>query len=225
MGAPPTREIAKITDEVVDGVPIRIYEHDHAPTGLVVYFHGGGFCIGSIGLMDNVARELAHCADAAVVSVEYRLAPEHPYPAGLDDCEAITRWALANTARFGVAPDKVAVAGESAGGNLSAAVTLRLRGVVDPPLAGQVLMYPVVDGDARHPSRDEFDGIVITTAPGNAFREAYTAGRDLEDDPFVAPLRGRESGRPSARHRRARRVRPVARRRPPVRAAGCKTKA
>ena len=80
------------------------------PTGLVVYFHGGGYVIGSIGLMDNVARELAHGSGAVVVSVEYRLAPEHPYPAGLDDCERVTRWAFANAERFGVSPQSVAVA-------------------------------------------------------------------------------------------------------------------
>ena len=189
VGAPPTREIAHVTDDVVDGVPVRIYEHDHRPAGLVVYLHGGGFCIGSIGLMDNVAREFAFCADAAVVSVEYRLAPEHPYPAGLDDCEAVTRWAVANAARFGVTPGRVAIAGESAGGNLATVVALRLRGAIDPPLAGQVLIYPVVDSDSsRYPSRDQFDGIVITTTPGNPFRAAYLAGQDVGRDPFVAPL-------------------------------------
>jgi acetyl esterase len=189
VGAPPTREIAKVTDDVVAGVPVRIYEPEHSPTGLVVYLHGGGFCIGSIGLMDNVARELAHCSGAAVVSVEYRLAPEHPFPAGLDDCEVVTRWALANTARFGVTPSQVAIAGESAGGNLATAVALRVRGNTDPPLAGQVLIYPVTDAaSSTHPSRDEFDGIVITTKPGNVFRKAYLGGQDLDRDPFVSPL-------------------------------------
>ncbi|TMK67380.1 MAG: hypothetical protein E6G60_01015 [Actinobacteria bacterium] len=88
---PPTREIASVTDDVVDNVPIRIYRGDGPPTGLVVYFHGGAFAIGSIALMDNVARELAHGSGAVVASVEYRLAPEHPFPAGLDDCETVTR--------------------------------------------------------------------------------------------------------------------------------------
>ena len=189
MGAPPSREIAHVTDDVVEGISVRFYAQGHAPAGLIVYFHGGGFCIGSIGMMDNVARELAHCSDAAVISVEYRLAPEHPYPAGLDDCERITRWALANASRFGASPDKVVVAGESAGGNLSAAVTLRLRDTAGPPLAGQVLMYPGVDGfDRRHPSQEQFDGIVIDTSTG-AVGEMYTGGKDLDDDPFVAPLR------------------------------------
>jgi acetyl esterase/lipase len=188
-GTPPTREIAKVADDVVEGVPVRVYEHDEPPEGLVVYFHGGGHCIGSIGLMDNVARELAHAAHAAVVSVEYRLAPEHPFPAGLDDCESVTRWALAHTSRFGARPNAVAVAGESAGGNLSAAVCLRLRGTVDVPLAGQVLIYPGVDGDTwTHPSRTEFEGVVLTRKGMEAFWQSYTAGRDLRGDPFAAPL-------------------------------------
>ena len=118
MGAPPTREIADISDDFVDGVPVRIYHGEGPPTGLLVYFHGGGFVIGSIGLMDNVARELAHSTGAVVVSVGYRLAPEHPYPAGLDDCETVTRWASANAERFDVSPSSVAVGGESGAGTL-----------------------------------------------------------------------------------------------------------
>jgi acetyl esterase len=94
-------------------VPIRIYQGEGIPTGLVVYFHGGGYVMGSIGLMDNVARELAHGAGAVVVSVGYRLAPEDPYPAGLDDCEGVTGWALANAERFEVSPWAVAVAGST----------------------------------------------------------------------------------------------------------------
>ena len=83
-GCRPTREIAQVSDESVGDVPIRIYRGEGEPTGLVVYFHGGGFVIGSIGLMDDVARELAHSSGAVVISVEYRLAPENPYPAGLE---------------------------------------------------------------------------------------------------------------------------------------------
>jgi len=189
IGAPPTREMGKVTDDVVAGVPVRIYEHDAAPTGVVVYFHGGGFCIGSIGLMDHVARELAHCSGATVVSVEYRLAPEHPYPAGLDDCEAVTRWAFANSARLGADPSRVAVAGESAGGNLSAAVALRLRDAPDAQLAAQVLVYPVVDGkDAPYPSRAEFDGIVIDAKNRVMYHDAYAGGNDIDRDLFALPI-------------------------------------
>jgi acetyl esterase len=187
--APPTRDLAEVTDDVVDGIPVRIYRNVAPPAGLIVYFHGGGFCIGSIGLMDNVARELAHVANATVVSVEYRLAPEHPFPAGLDDCEAVTRWALAHAAELGVSPGSVVVAGESAGGTMATAVALRLRGSSEVPLAGQVLMYPGVDGNSRaHRSREEFDGIVLTRAVMDAYWDRYSAGRDLSRDPFAVPL-------------------------------------
>jgi acetyl esterase len=189
LGGPPTREIAHVTDDVVAGIPVRIYAPERAPTGVVVYFHGGGFCIGSIGLMDNVARELAHCSGATVVSVGYRLAPEHPYPAGLDDCVAVTRWVLANAVHLGTDPSRVAVAGESAGGNLSAAVALRLRGGPDVQPAAQVILYPVVDDpDARYPSRAEFDGIVIDTRTRKMFHDAYAGGHDLDRDPFALPI-------------------------------------
>jgi acetyl esterase len=189
VGAPPTREIATVTDEVVDGVPIRIYQGDDPPTGLVIYFHGGGFVIGSIGLMDNVARELAHGSGAVVVSVEYRLAPEHPYPAALDDCETVTRWGVANARRFGLSPTSVAIAGESAGGNLSACLALRLREAGDVGLVGQVLIYPAVAGSlGDFPSREAFDGIVLNHATAALYWQAYCGGRDLSGDPFAAPL-------------------------------------
>jgi len=195
FGAPPTRDIARITDDEVEGIRVRFYEHDEPATGLVVYFHGGGFCIGSIGLMDNVARELAHASGAAVVSVEYRLAPENPYPAGLDDCETVTRWAVANASRFGVDPRRVVVGGESAGGNLAAAVSLRLRGDRDVALAGQLLMYPGIDGGSwEQASKREFAGIVLTRKGMEAYWSAYSAGRDLSGDPCAMPLRADSLG-------------------------------
>jgi acetyl esterase len=188
VGAPPTREMAEVSDEQVGDVPVRIYRNEGQPTGVVAYFHGGGFVIGSIGLMDGVARELAHSSGAVVISVEYRLAPEHPYPAGLDDCESVTRWAVANVGRFGVPAGAVAVAGESAGGNLAAAVSLRLRDSDPDALGGQVLIYPAVAGSAVYPSAVEFDGLVISRTAGERFWAAYTAGRDVEGDQYAVPL-------------------------------------
>jgi acetyl esterase len=188
VGFPSTREIATVTDDDVDGVPIRIYQGTGAPTGLIVYFHGGGYVMGSIGVMDNVARELAHGTGAVVVSVGYRLAPEDPYPAGLDDCERVTRWAFANAERFDVSPHAVAVAGESAGGNLAAAVALRRRDMGDAALAGQVLIYPQLSGTTIYPSAEEFDGLVVSRAIGAKYWEAYSGGRDLDDDPYAVPL-------------------------------------
>jgi len=188
VGAPPTREIAHIDDERVGDVPIRIYRSEEQPVGILVYFHGGGFVLGSIGLMDNVARELAYASGAVVISVEYRLAPEHPYPAGLDDCTAVTRWAIANAKRFGVPTGAVAVAGESAGGNLAAAVSIRLRDEGDVALAGQVLIYPATAGSRITQSREEFDGLVISLRASDYYWNSYAAGRDLDSDPYAAPL-------------------------------------
>jgi acetyl esterase len=190
MPFPVTREMADVHDEIVDGIPVRIYEVEGSPTGLLVYFHGGGFCIGSISIMDNVARELAHACQATVISVEYRLAPEDPFPAGADDCETVTRWALANTARFGVDPSKVMVAGESAGGNFAALVSLRIRGTVDPPLAGQVLIYPGVDDGAEpSQSRKDFGGLGMSVEDLDWCWAAYVGDHDVAAEPLIAPLR------------------------------------
>jgi len=188
---PVARPIDHVHDETVAGVPVRIYEHAAPPTGLLVYFHGGGFCLGSVALMDNVARELAHASGAAVLSVEYRLAPEHPFPAGLDDCEAVTRWALAHAADLGVPDGKIVLAGESAGGNLAATVALRLRDTDAPARpVGQVLIYPVVDSRASdHPSRKAFLGLVVSEKMDEWFWASYGGGLDIDDEPLAAPLR------------------------------------
>jgi acetyl esterase len=182
VGAPPTRDIDHVEDGSVDGIPIRTYRNDGDPTGLAVYLHGGAFTVGSIGIMDNVARELAHATGAVVVSVEYRLAPEHPYPAGLDDCERVTRWALEHAADFDLSPQSVVLAGESAGGNLATAVALRQRDTGAAPVAGQVLIYPCTDGPAAsYPSREQF---------GNAtwVWDDYGGGRDLAGEPYAVPM-------------------------------------
>jgi acetyl esterase len=100
----------------------------------------------------------------------------------------VTRWAYASTGRFDLPERSVAVAGESAGGNLAAALALRLRDAGDVPLAGQVLIYPTVAGGAAYPSKHEFDGLIISLTAGERFWAAYTGGRDLDDDPYAVPL-------------------------------------
>ena len=189
VGSPPTRHIDQVRNDVIEGIPVRIYRNEDAPTGLVVYLHGGGFVMGSIGLMDNVARELAHAAGAVVVSVEYRLAPEHPFPAGLEDCLTVTRWALGNASRFGTSSRSVAVAGESAGGNLAAALALRLRDAeAELSLAGQVLIYPVVAGTSSFPSRELFNGLIISQTVLEKCWAAYSGGHDLDSNHYAVPL-------------------------------------
>jgi acetyl esterase len=190
MTAPPTPAdgLADVSDGEIAGVPVRTYRQEAEPTGLVVYFHGGGYCLGSVGLMDNVAKAIARSSGATVLSVDYRLAPEHPFPAGLDDCDAVTTWALAHSDELGVSADRVAVAGESAGGNLSAAVSLRRRDAGGPEPCTQVLIYPGTAGGEPFPSREEFDGIVLTRRSMEAFSSAYAGGRDISRDGYAAPL-------------------------------------
>lgn len=188
---PPTVAVDHVADETVAGVPVRIYTHATPAPGVVVYFHGGGFVLGGIEVMDGVARALARATGAPVISVGYRLAPEDPFPAGLDDCEAVTRWAIDQAGtRFGAPEGSVVVAGESAGGNLAAAVALRLRDAGVDGLAGQVLIYPGTDGRAtRYPSQDEFDGLVLNRAQRDFFWTSYGGGRPLDDEPFAALMR------------------------------------
>ena len=187
---PITVEMAKVTEDVVAGVPVWIYEHEGTPTGVIVYAHGGGFTTGSPGLMDPIARELAASSGAAVVSVEYRLAPENPFPAGLDDFEAVARWVVDHAVkRFGVESGRVAIAGESAGGNLSAALALKLRDTDGPTLAAQVLLYPAVAGrDAIYQSRTDYDGLVTASDDTDLMWSMYTGGAELQDHPYVVPL-------------------------------------
>lgn len=120
--------------------------------GLTVYFHGGGWVIGTLETHDSTCRALARASNAAVLSVAYRLAPEHRYPIAAEDCYEATVWAAANAARLGADHDKIAVAGDSAGGNLAAAVAIMARDAGTPKLRHQLLIYPVTDANFDRPS-------------------------------------------------------------------------
>ena len=127
-------------------IPARLYlpRWAHRP-GLLVYYHGGGHVIGSLYSHDGVARGLCHHGNVAVLSVDYRLAPEHVFPAAVDDSYAALEWAAENAERFGIDPERIAVGGDSAGGNLAAVVAIMARDAGGPPLRLQVLVYPVSD--------------------------------------------------------------------------------
>jgi acetyl esterase len=172
--APPARELAATWEDVIDGVAVRVYRPLAVPTGILLYFHGGGFCSGSVAAMDAFARELAHQTGATVISVEYPLSPAHPYPAALDACETVTRQVLGDPSRFGAEVDRVVLSGESAGGNLATAVAIRLRDRGAPSVAGQVLIYPSVDGaGSGFPSEVTFGNLIIDRSTARQFWEWY----------------------------------------------------
>lgn len=183
-------------------IPLRLY----APAGdgpfpVLVFFHGGGWVRGSIEAYDGLCRRLANGADCLVVSVEYRRAPEHPFPAGFEDCYAATEWAVTHAADLNGDPDRVAVGGDSAGGNLAAAVTLAARDRDGPDLAHQLLLYPSVG----HPELRWFDsydengtGYFLEIDSIEWYHEQYTRPADRGNQ-YAFPIRARDlSGLPSA---------------------------
>jgi acetyl esterase len=190
----PAAPIAGVRTVAVPGpggaVPARVYgPHEAQAPGVLVWFHGGGFALGSLESCDVLARALARAASCVVLSVEYRLAPEHPFPAGLEDCYAATRWAAEHAHELGAAGDGVAIGGESAGGNLAAAVALlaRERGDVRPAL--QVLTYPMTCRAADGlPSRTGVSGASWPTPDGiDWLWDLYLAGHDPADG-LASPL-------------------------------------
>jgi acetyl esterase/lipase len=168
-------------------VPIRIYgAGGGGGRPALVYLHGGGWVVGSIESHDPGCRRLAARTPCVVVSVDYRLAPEHLFPAGLEDAWAATEWTAAHLAELGA--DRVAVGGDSAGGNLAAVVALRARdrGL---PLALQVLIYPVIDADLDSPGyREHGEGLNLTRAKMAWYWGRYLAGAD-GFAPEASPLR------------------------------------
>lgn len=147
-GAP--ERVPSVVDQRIPGplgdIPIRIYRPDvAAPSPGLLYFHGGGWVIGDLDTHDVVCRAIANRARAAVVSVDYRLAPEHKFPAAVVDCYAATEWLASNAARLGIDRSRVSVGGDSAGGNLAAVVCQKALREQGPAIASQVLVYPVTD--------------------------------------------------------------------------------
>ena len=163
--AGPGEEVGAIEDVELAGVPARIYTPLEPEGGTVAYFHGGGWVVGSIDSFDTACRALANASGATVVSVGYRLAPEHPFPAGLEDCAAVTRALDA----------PLAVAGDSAGGNLAIAVARRLRDTI----TGTALIYPVTDAGLNTPSMRDFKERYGLTAAGlERYWNLYLDGAD-----------------------------------------------
>ena len=206
----PLPEPASVAEFAVGGaagpLPVRLYRPTRRPAPTVVYFHGGGWVAGDLDTHDRQARTLAVEVEAAILSIDYRRPPETPFPGAFEDALAATRWAATHIAELGGDPRRIAVAGDSAGANLAAAVALACRDG-GPDLAAQLLVYPVVDAagnfrsareNARYPSRlENAEGYFLTLETMRWFADHYLARAEDGLDPRVSPLRaGNLSGLP-----------------------------
>ncbi|WP_411909464.1 alpha/beta hydrolase [Mesorhizobium sp. B263B1A] len=188
--------VAATSQRQIDGpngpVPIRIHRGIGAPrTGAraVLYLHGGGWVIGNLDSHDEICRWLANLANALVVCPDYRLAPEHKFPAGLEDCAAALRFIAQDAGELGIDPARIAVAGDSAGGNLAAVLALLARDGQAPPLAAQILIYPNTDARQTADSYRRFgNGFGLTAATMAWFRDHYVRTPDDIKDWRVSPL-------------------------------------
>ena len=207
---PVTVPVADVHDADADGVPVRVYRPaSGGPLPLVLFAHGGGFVIGSVDTHDGLARRLARDAEVVVVSVDYRLAPEHPFPAAVDDCWTALRWSVAHARELGADPSRVAVAGDSAGGNLAAVLTHLAREAGGPALTFQLLLYPVTGGHQDWPSVDEnAEAPILTRRALEWFTAQYGADGSVRSAPDGQDLH-RSTGGVRGDGRRG----PVARRR------------
>jgi acetyl esterase len=187
--------VAAVRNEHIPGpggaLPVRIYNPSTEPAALpvIVYFHGGGWVLGDLDSHDNVCRALAVKTGAVVVAVDYRLAPEHPYPAAVDDAHAAVRWVADNASTIGADGMRIAVAGDSAGGNLAAAVSLLAR-EQGPALRAQALIYPGVDMVTMdRPSLQDFSaGLFLTHERIEWFKDQYVPDRARRAEPLASPL-------------------------------------
>lgn len=205
LGAPKGLPVGSVTEHQVAGVRVRHYRpkgaegvDEQLPT--VVYFHGGGWVLGSLDSHDSTCRWLCNRGDVAVLSVDYRLAPEAPFPAGVDDATAVTLAVLSGEVE-GVDPSRVATAGDSAGGNLSAVVNLRLRDESQPQPKLQMMFVPVTDlRSMRTASHIEFaEGLFLTGKHMRWYREHYVPNEADRANPYASPLAAEDlSGLPPA---------------------------
>lgn len=197
MGALGVGEVptdAKAVDHDANGVPVRVYSPPGDVPGAgwpaMVFLHGGGWTIGSVNDYDAFVRKLVAQTDAVVVSVDYRLAPEHPFPAGVDDCYSALVWTAASASMLDIDPARIAVGGDSAGGNLSAVLTHRARDSGGPSICFQALIYPVTDCDFTNGSYTENgEGNFLETDGMRYFFDCYCRGGADPAIPAISPLR------------------------------------
>ena len=178
-------------------IPLRLYRGLGTDRGAVlpalIYFHGGGWVIGDLDTHDGVCRLIANASGCAVVSVDYRLAPEHKFPAAVDDAVAATEWIAANGGALGIDASRLAVGGDSAGGNLAAVVALIARDRGGPRLRYQLLIYPATDFvTSDDPQRERFEGFPLNVVTMNWFRDHYLRAATDYGDWRASPLRAKD---------------------------------
>ena len=186
--------VAEVRELQAGGIPLRLYRpagsrsEDALP--VLVYFHGGGWTIGDLDTHDVLCRQLAQACGGAVVSVDYRLGPEHRFPAAVDDCVAATRWVREQAGALGLDASRLAVGGDSAGGNLAAVVCLALRDAGEPLPGFQLLIYPATDMRAVAPSHESNGQGYLLTRDSVAYYRGHYLGEDvaLRSDWRVSPL-------------------------------------
>ncbi|MBV8305437.1 MAG: alpha/beta hydrolase [Acidimicrobiia bacterium] len=189
-----TVEVARVEDHTVPGpggdIPVRLYSPSaDAVLPVVVYLHGGGWCIGNIASHDGICRKLAAQSGLTVVSVDYRLAPEHRFPCAPEDCYAAVQWVPDQAGDLRVDASRMALAGDSAGGNLTAVTALLARDRGGPAISFQLMMYPVIDATMSFPSfKENAEGKLLSARDMAFFYEQYV-GDDVDlKDPMLSPL-------------------------------------
>jgi len=193
---PDAPELAEVRAASADGphgpIPLRVYRPAGAAAGplpVLVYYHGGGWVIGDLDSHDVLCRQLANGSGCAVVAVDYRMGPEHRFPGAVDDCIAATRWVRDNAASLGVDPARLAVGGDSAGGNLAAVVAIAARDAGDPPIAFQLLIYPATDQRRIAPSHTtNAQGYLLTADSMRYYHDHYIDDPKHDLDWRASPL-------------------------------------
>ena len=190
----PRPEGLTVTDTAVQAaahsIPIRVYRpKERAPSFCLVFFHGGGWVVGDLETHDSIVAELAASAGVTAIAVDYRLAPEHRYPAAVDDGWSVIDWLVRGRGGVGLSPRRIALAGDSAGATIAAALALKARDRGYPPLAGQLLVYPAFGGDLTLPSYAErAEAPLLTTSDVKAYWQLYCDSRS-SGDAYAMPLK------------------------------------
>lgn len=184
-----TREdLYQVEDATAGSVPIRIYRPNADAKACLVFYHGGGWVIGDLNTHDAACRILANASGCVVIATDYRLAPEHPFPAPFDDCYQTLCWVSDNADALGIDKNRIAVGGDSAGGNLAATVSIKARDEAGPAIQHQLLIYPVTDASMSTPSyTDNAEGYMLGRDTMAWFFNHYVSEQHLKD-PMVSPL-------------------------------------